>query len=106
MGRIAKRSVVAMLVAALILVPVSAMAQSSSYSDPFLDDEQEIGAGAMLVDLVIVRPLSLIGLAVGTAGFVVSLPFSIRNTEDAAQKLVTDPLLYTFDRPLGDFDRH
>jgi len=42
---------------------------------------------------------------VGTAVFIVSLPFSALggNTKIACQKLVKDPAKFTFKRPLGDF---
>ena len=43
---------------------------------------------------------------VGTAVFVVTLPFSIptKSVDKAAQKLIVDPARYTFVRPLGQID--
>ena len=63
-------------------------------------------AKAMMFDLVVLRPLGLVGFAVGTAFFIVSLPFSLLggNTGEAAQKLVVAPAKYTFTRPLGAED--
>ena len=62
--------------------------------------------GEMMIDLLLVRPISLIGSVLGTAGFIVSLPFTVptQSAGDAAQTLVSDPFTYTFNRPLGDFD--
>jgi hypothetical protein len=59
----------------------------------------------MLADTVMVRPLTLIGTAVGVVTFVVTLPFSALggNVGDAGQILVVDPAKYTFVRPLGVF---
>ena len=78
-------------------------------SNPTHADERYAGeppsAAAMSADLLLIRPLSLVATVVGTAVFVVSLPFSLlgQNTEDAAQQLVVRPGEYTFVRPLGDF---
>ncbi|MCK0507072.1 hypothetical protein [Aromatoleum anaerobium] len=67
----------------------------------------------MIVDLVLVRPLTFVGSVVGVAAFLVSLPFTAPSgsASDAARELVGKPLEYTFNRPLGDFrncgaDRH
>jgi len=55
------------------------------------------------VDLVVVRPLWFVATVLGTAAFIVSLPFTIvgGNTGEAGQKLVVAPAKYTFTRPLG-----
>ena len=59
----------------------------------------------MLADTVMVRPLTLVGTAVGVVTFVVTLPFSALggNVGEAGQILVVDPAKYTFIRPLGVF---
>jgi hypothetical protein len=61
----------------------------------------------MFFDVAFLRPFGLAATALGSAAFVVSLPFSWigGNLQDAAQKLVVDPFLYTFDRPLGEPER-
>ncbi len=63
-------------------------------------------AEAMAVDLVLVRPASLVATVLGTVFFVVSLPFSILggNVDDAGKNLVVKPAKTTFIRPLGEFD--
>lgn len=63
-------------------------------------------AGAMVVDAAIVRPLSLVATVLGAGVFLVALPFSLTgmNTDKADQRLVVEPLRYTFQRPLGDFE--
>ena len=62
-------------------------------------------AGTMLADTVMVRPLTLVGTAVGVVAFVVTLPFSALggNVGDAGRILVVEPAKYTFIRPLGVF---
>ncbi len=59
----------------------------------------------MAVDLLISRPLGLVGTVLGTAGFIVALPFTIPSgtVGDTARAWVGAPLEYTFNRPLGEF---
>ena len=67
--------------------------------------EERPGAFAMIIDVPI-RILSL-GLAmVGTAFFIVALPFALSSgsTGDAWDALVAEPFQFTFTRPLGKFD--
>ena len=76
---------------------------------PVLAEEKQYVAGkdrnalSMMFDVLMLRPLGLAGTAVGTAFFIVTLPFSVLggNTGEAAQKLVVQPAKYTFVRPLG-----
>ena len=67
---------------------------------------EERSAELMTFDLIFMRPLGLAATVVGTAVFLVSLPFSALggNTGEAAQKLVVDPAKFTFSRPLGQND--
>ncbi len=60
------------------------------------------------VDVLLVRPISLAAIVIGTAVFVVSLPFSIpsRSVEPVAQKLVAEPFKFTFTRPIGSFPEY
>lgn len=100
MHNIGKRSMILLLIAAMIFIPLgtSALAQSQ-------DLDNKITAEAMAADLLVVRPLGIVASVVGTAVFIVSLPFSALggNTKIACQKLVVDPAKFTFKRPLGDF---
>ena len=63
-------------------------------------------AGMMLLDAFLLRPLGLAATALGTAAFVVTLPFSLptRSADDAAKALVVKPAKYTFARPLGQVE--
>jgi hypothetical protein len=58
------------------------------------------------VDAVIMRPALLATTVVGSAIFVVALPFTAisRSIKSSAQSLVVAPAKATFTRPLGDFD--
>ena len=57
----------------------------------------------MIIDGLIVRPLSLVMTVIGTAAFIVTVPFSALggNVGEAAEQLVIGPAAYTFTRCLG-----
>ena len=61
---------------------------------------------AMLFDLIFLRPLGIASCAIGFAGTIASLPLTIpnNNAEEVANALVTEPVSYTFIRPLGQVD--
>jgi hypothetical protein len=63
-------------------------------------------AEQMALDLVLVRPLSLAGTVLGTAVFIVALPFNVitLNLSDPARRLILEPAQYTFTRELGDLE--
>ena len=65
--------------------------------------EEEPSAFAMTGDLLIARPLLLVTTVVGTAAYVVSLPFSLAggNEKSARETLVYGPAKATFVRCLG-----
>lgn len=99
MNRTLKRTVVLLTALALIAAPgMTCMAQD-------LEQDDDIIAGKMAGDALIVRPLGLAATIIGGAVFVVSLPFSALggNTGDAYDYLLADPFMFTFKRPLGDF---
>ena len=62
-------------------------------------------AEAMVADVLIARPIGMATTVVGSAIYVVSLPFSLLggNEKQAREKLVKEPTEFTFKRPLGEF---
>ena len=103
MGTFRKQSLVFLLAAVLAFTWAASPALAAEKKYVVGEDRN---APAMIFDLVVLRPLGLVGFAVGTAFFIVSLPFSLigGNTGQAAQKLVVVPAKYTFTRPLGAED--
>ena len=94
-----KRLIVLLTVLALVAVPcTTCFAQG-------LEADDDIIAGKMAGDALVVRPLGLCATVIGGALFIVSLPFSALggNTGPAYESLVVDPFEFTFNRPLGDF---
>lgn len=84
--------------ALVMALPRFAFAASSS-----VVVEEKPGALAMTGDLVIARPALLAVTVVGTAVYLVSLPFSLLggNAGEAAEELVVNPARNTFIRCLG-----
>lgn len=85
--------------AAALLVTVQAQAY-----DNVIDDTPS--GEAMAFDLVVVRPLSLVGTVVGAVIFVVALPINLLtfNFADPARRLIIEPAKFTFTRDLGALD--
>lgn len=83
----------------LLSMPQWAVAASSSSSVVV----EEPSALAMTGDLVIARPILLAVTVIGTAVFLVSLPFSLLggNAGEAGKTLVVGPAVNTFVRCLG-----
>lgn len=100
MHKIAKRPIIFVLVAALVFIPFGTSALAETYTN-----KDEIDAGIMAADFLFARPIGIVSIVAGSVLFVVSLPFSALggNVNDASQKLVMDPVNYTFNRPLGEF---
>ncbi|HEY7493335.1 MAG TPA: hypothetical protein VIH59_19755 [Candidatus Tectomicrobia bacterium] len=94
-------SLIATTLVTALLVTTSFAGTKTSYTTD--DKEADVPAEAIMVDTLVLRPLGLAATVVGTALFVVSLPFSIptKRVNKAAQKLVVEPGKYTFIRPLG-----
>jgi len=87
------------LITGLVLIPFgsSAFAQKQ-------DLFEENSAEQMVFDFFLVRPLGIAVTAVGTAVFIVSLPFSASggNVKEAFCKMIAEPAQFTFARPLGN----
>ena len=100
MFRIAKRSMVIAIIAALLIVPFA----STGLAEEYFEREDPSG-GAMMYDVIVVRPVGIVATAVGSIFYVISLPFSLlgQNAGEAGEALVKEPAAYTFKRPLGEF---
>lgn len=67
--------------------------------------KSDMAAERMAVDLVVIRPVAIIGSVVGLAVYLVSLPFSLPggNAGEVWNKTVKAPVKFAFVRPLGAF---
>lgn len=88
------------LIAAITLFASIIPAQAASMHD------EEPSSTAIVFDVLFTRPLGIVAAAVGTAVFIVGLPFTIptRSVGMTADKLIADPIRFTFKRPVGDLD--
>ena len=99
------------LIMFLILMMLAATTLATTQEATRPDDTDETSeapdaAGMMLLDALLLRPLGLAATVLGTAAFIVTLPFSLptRSADDAANVLVVKPAAYTFARPLGEVE--
>lgn len=85
----------------ILFTLTSTLSFAASTLSPESTDKDE----SMVLDTLVGRPAGLIATVVGTAVFVVALPFSLLggNTKDTAKSLVVNPARFTFVRPVGDF---
>ena len=99
-----KKKPLIFLIAAVLLLTWAASPVLAKEKQSITGEDRN--AASMIFDLVLLRPLGLAATVIGTAFFVVSLPFSALggNTGEAAKKLVVEPAKYTFSRPLGAED--
>jgi hypothetical protein len=67
--------------------------------------EKEPTGGMMMWDVLVMRPVGIVGTALGSVVWVVSYPFAYwgGNTEASTEALVQNPFEWTFQRPLGEF---
>lgn len=100
MHKIRKQSILFLVIASLIVVPFG----SSALAQELYEDLGQ-GVEPMLADAILVRPVGIAAIAVGTIIFALSSPFSALggNIHEAYEKLMAEPARFTFKRPLGQF---
>lgn len=94
-------AVIVLVVLSVFIAPLAAAAWDRG---PF-EEHRETTAGFMIFDLLLVRPVSLGATILGSAAFIVSLPFTAPAGETgySLAKLIQEPAEYTFTRSLGSF---
>jgi len=99
MYKILKIPVIILLISGLMLIPFSSSALAQDRSLFY-----ENSAEQMFIDFLFLRPLGIAVTAMGTAMFIVSLPFSALggNVKEAFCEMMVEPAKFTFARPLGD----
>ena len=99
MHKTIKQSMVLLVIIDVLVFSVGASALAQ---DQYRQSERS--AEKMVADAVFLRPLGFVSTVLGSAVFIVSLPFSAigGNSGEAFNKMVKEPAEYTFVRPLGD----
>jgi hypothetical protein len=92
-GILMKRITAVILVLAFLMVSVPVFAGTENDLD-------------VAVDTVFARPLGIVSIVGGAALWIVSFPFAAisGNLTKTTETLITNPVKYTFARPIGDFD--
>jgi hypothetical protein len=101
------RSGMALIMAMLLLCATSLVHAEDAYmTRGTTRGDSDVSAETIIADGLILKPAGVVATIVGSALFVVTLPFSVptRSVDKAAQKLVVDPARYTFVRPLGQVE--
>jgi hypothetical protein len=90
--------------ALLVIVALIGVTFAGAAGAAVIGEDDQVTAGKMAADTLIVRPLGFVATVLGSVLFVVSLPFSALggNVNEVGQRLVVDPALFTFKRPVGD----
>lgn len=102
MSKWVKRFLLLFMASLILVAPIFSNAFAASNVEI---ETQDPGAGAMAYDLFLLRPVSAVATVGGSIVWVLGLPFSVLggNVQKSGEKLVADPLKYTFARPLGNF---
>lgn len=97
-----------MLILALVSVSSFARASGSILDRPAALEESKSDSGAMMMlDVALVRPISFVGLVLGSVTWLVAAPFALMadgtaGIEKISKPLVVDPAKYTFKRSVGN----
>ena len=69
------------------------------------DIPDDVSAHAMAWDAFLVRPLGVVSIGVGSVIFGITSPLAALggNIHVTFEKLIAEPVAFTFQRPLGDF---
>jgi hypothetical protein len=101
----AKSKVLSLAAAAALLTLSAAASAADSVDASFVSESDNTpSSGAIAADIVLLRPLGLVGTVLGTALFVAGLPFEAMSGDISgpAKRLVGQPAKFTFTRPLGE----
>lgn len=66
-------------------------------------ERKEASGPEIILDVLVLRPGGIVATAAGTGFFIVALPFTLPtgSVKLAARKLIIDPFVFTFMRPVG-----
>lgn len=100
-----KNTVILGLILTLCLTVIPLVSAAQPTQSPAVEQRYEPNAGLVILDLLLVRPLSAGVATVSTAFCIATSPltFVIGIPQDSARVLVEAPWRFTAGRPLGDF---
>lgn len=102
MHKRARHILVGFTILALLMAPLSVWAEEGS--DVYIFREGTSGV-QMVGDALVIRPVSIVCLALSSVAYVVAIPFAALggNAGETTQKMIKEPFTYAFKRPMGDF---
>lgn len=99
-----------LLILTLVSATSFAVGNDSAIEKPTTigQQEEETSGGLMMLDVLLVRPVSFVGLALGSVTWLIAAPFALmadgtKGIEKISKPLVVEPAKYTFKRSVGDF---
>ena len=92
-------------IAVCMILAFVATCAGSGYAAGQSQRSTKPSAAAIAADLIVLRPVGLIGTILGACGFIIALPVTVptKKVDSIGQDLVIAPFHYTFERPLGKF---
>jgi predicted membrane protein len=89
---------------AVMVALIFGLMSPAAFADQYTEREKPTG-GMMMWDVLVMRPIGIVGTAVGSVIWLVSYPFAALggNTDESTEALVQQPFEWTFQRPLGEF---
>jgi hypothetical protein len=92
------------LAALCVLGLLAALVPAAPASTAYAEYDNDVDEAAVVLDALLVRPLGLASIVIGTGVFIISLPFTLptRSVGVAADKLLAEPFKFTFTRPIGE----
>jgi hypothetical protein len=103
MKTIFNKMVLLLIATTLVCAPFAGSAFANPARDDVLGQEKE--AGAMLADVLIMRPAGICGQAIGAVTFFFALPWAVwgDNHIETRDALIVKPAKHTWKRPMGEF---
>ena len=94
------------LLVLVTLLLVTGSLCSTGWAENYFGKDDPVQQGWNIVDLIIARPLGIAAGVMGSAVFVVSLPFTIPagGVRDAADMFIFQPFQFSFTRQFPDQD--
>jgi hypothetical protein len=98
-----KKKIAIFLTVTLLLSACGSAAFAGNMEETMPNRQSQAEDIPVFFDVLILRPLGLVGCAVGLAAAVIALPFAIPSgsMDQVSQALIQEPFYYTFQRPIG-----
>jgi len=98
-----KKIIAICLIATLLVSVCGSAAFAGGTEESMQNRKSEAEDIPVIIDVLILRPVGLVGCVVGLAAAVIALPFAIPSgsMNKVSQTLIREPFYYTFKRPLG-----